>query len=65
MSEGVAGSGVPLAGRNTCGHRADGANGIEKPSRGVASSIGGLDCLQEEEEEEVEEEEELDEAGGA
>jgi hypothetical protein len=31
----------------------------------VASSIGGLDCLQEEEEEEVEEEEELDEAGGA
>jgi hypothetical protein len=31
----------------------------------VASSIGGLDCLQEEEEEEVVEEEELDEAGGA
>ena len=66
VSEGVAGSGVPLAGRNTCGHRADGANGIEKPSRGVASSIGGLDCLQEEEEEEEQEEqEELEQAGGA
>jgi hypothetical protein len=32
----------------------------------VASSIGGLDCLQEEEEEEEqEEEEELEQAGGA
>ena len=40
VSEGVAGSGVALAGRNTCGHRADGANGFEKLGRGVAGTDG-------------------------